>query len=127
MSLELTNISKIFHHDNAQEDLTALTDINFKVDDGEFISIIGPSGCGKTTLLKIISGLEQPSTGRIFLKQIEVVEPYGQVGLIFQEYALFPWRTVIDNVAFSLEIQNIPKKIRKDRARYYLSKFGLEG
>ena len=127
MSLELITVSKTFQHDNAQENLTALTDISFTVDDGAFISIIGPSGCGKTTLLKIISGLEQPSTGKIFLKQLEVMEPSGQVGLIFQEYALFPWRTVIDNVAFSLEIQNIPRKIRRDRARYFLSKFGLEG
>ena len=127
MSLELTHISKIFHQDTSQESLTALTDINFKVNDGEFISIIGPSGCGKTTLLKIISGLDAPSSGKIFLNHVEVLKPYGQVGLIFQEYALFPWRTVIDNVAFSLEIQNIPKKIRRDRARYYLTKFGLEG
>jgi len=127
VSLELITVSKTFQHDNAQENLTALTDISFTVDDGAFISIIGPSGCGKTTLLKIISGLEQPSTGKIFLKKIEVMEPSGQVGLIFQEYALFPWRTVIDNVAFSLEIQNIPRKIRRDRARYFLSKFGLEG
>ena len=127
MSLELAGISKKFFQDDSQNDLTVLTDISFTVEDGEFISIIGPSGCGKTTLLRIISGLEQPSAGRIFLNRIEVVEPYGKVGLIFQEYALFPWRTVIDNVAFSLEIQNIPKKIRRDRARYYLTKFGLEG
>lgn len=127
MSLELIHISKIFHHDTSREKVPALTDINVTVAKGEFISIIGPSGCGKTTLLRIISGLEEPSSGTIFLNQRKVAAPTNQVGLIFQEYALFPWRTVIDNVAFSLEIQHIPKKERRDRARSLLSQFGLEG
>ncbi len=127
MSLELDSISKNFFQDDTQTELRVLSDISFKVEDGEFVSIIGPSGCGKTTLLRIISGLERPSSGRIFLKENEIREPYGQVGLIFQEYALFPWRTVIDNVAFSLEIQKVPKAKRKERARFYLKKFGLDG
>ncbi|MEE8380894.1 MAG: ABC transporter ATP-binding protein, partial [Thermodesulfobacteriota bacterium] len=95
--------------------------------DGDFVSIIGPSGCGKTTLLRIISGLEQPSTGKIFLRGKEIERPYGQVGLIFQEYALFPWRTVIDNIDFGLEIKKVPKKKRKEMARFYLNKFNLDG
>jgi len=127
VSLALDSIGKNFFQNDTESELNVISDISFRVDDGEFLSIIGPSGCGKTTLLRIISGLEQPSTGKIFLNEIEVVEPYGKVGLIFQEYALFPWRTVIDNVAFSLEIQHIPKKIRRDRARCLLSTFGLEG
>ena len=127
MSLELEGISKHFYQEDTQNDLRVLTDINCTVGDGEFISIIGPSGCGKTTLLRIISGLERPSTGRMLLKENVIENPYEQVGLIFQEYALFPWRTVIDNVAFSLEIKNIPKKQRREQARYYLKKFGLDG
>ena len=101
MSLELDGISKSFFQEDTQADLRVLSDINCTVTDGEFISVIGPSGCGKTTLLRIISGLEQPSAGRMLLKENELKTPYGQVGLIFQEYALFPWRTVIDNVVFS--------------------------
>ena len=127
MTLQLDGINKNFFQEDTQTELKALSGISFGVEDGEFISIIGPSGCGKTTLLRIISGLEQPSTGRMLLKNNEIKNPYGQVGLIFQEYVLFPWRTVIDNVAFSLEIQKVPRKQRREKARYYLNKFGLDG
>jgi NitT/TauT family transport system ATP-binding protein len=127
VSLQLDAINKNFFQEDSQTELRVLRDIICTVNDGEFISIIGPSGCGKTTLLRIISGLEKPSSGRILLKENEIKNPYGQVGLIFQEYALFPWRTVIDNIAFSLEIKNVPKKKRRERARYYLKKFGLDG
>ena len=125
--LELVNINKIFSNTNTNEKIEALTDISFGVEEGKFVSIIGPSGCGKTTLLRIISGLEQPSTGKIILKGKESEKPYGQVGLIFQEYALFPWRTVIDNIGFGLEIKNIPKAKRKEMSQFYLKKFGLDG
>ena len=125
MSLQLDGIDKNFFQVDTQTELKVLSGLNLRVEDGEFISIIGPSGCGKTTLLRIISGLEKPSAGRMLLKNNEIKSHYGQVGLIFQEYVLFPWRTVIDNVGFSLEIQKVPKKQRKERARYYLKKFGL--
>ena len=127
MILELTNISKSFFNANNNDPIEALGKISFRVEEGKFVSIIGPSGCGKTTLLRIISGLEQPSTGKIILKGNELEKPYGQVGLIFQEYALFPWRTVIDNIVFGLEIKNIPKVKRKEMAQFYLNKFGLDG
>lgn len=127
MTLELAGICKRFFHNDTQETLDVLNDISFKAADGEFISIIGPSGCGKTTLLRIISGLEHPSAGTLLLRQKAITQPSAQVGLIFQEYALFPWRTVIDNVAFSLEIEGVPRKKRRERARYYISTFGLEG
>ena len=127
MSLELVNISKTYLHVNTKEEIEAVRDINFKVEDGEFVSIIGPSGCGKTTLLRIISGLAQPYAGKILLQGKEIEKPYGQVGLIFQEYALFPWRTVIGNIIFGLEIKKIPKKKREEMAKYYLEKFGLHG
>ncbi|MCK5011699.1 MAG: ATP-binding cassette domain-containing protein, partial [Deltaproteobacteria bacterium] len=127
MSIELVDISKTYFNVSNKEEIKAVNDINFNVEDGDFVSIIGPSGCGKTTLLRIISGLEQPSTGKIFLRGKEIERPYGQVGLIFQEYALFPWRTVIDNIDFGLEIKKVPKKKRKEMARFYLNKFNLDG
>ena len=127
MSIELVDISKTFINVSNKEEIKAVNDISFNVEDGEFVSIIGPSGCGKTTLLRIISGLEQPSTGKIFLRGKEIERPYGQVGLIFQEYALFPWMTVIDNIDFGLEIKKVPKKKRKEMARFYLNKFNLDG
>lgn len=127
MILELSNISKYFSDANNNESIEALRRISFHVEEGKFVSIIGPSGCGKTTLLRIISGLEQPSSGTIILKGKELEETHGQVGLIFQEFALFPWRTVTDNIAFGLEIKNIPKPKRKEMAQFYLEKFGLDG
>jgi NitT/TauT family transport system ATP-binding protein len=127
LSLELVDLNKTYFNAPNKEDIEAVREINFKVEDGEFISIIGPSGCGKTTLLRIISGLEKPSTGKIFLQGKEMEKPYGQVGLIFQEYALFPWRTVIDNIDFSLEIKKVPKEKRKEMAKFYLKKFDLDG
>ena len=127
MSIELADISKTYFNVSNKEEIKAVNDISFNVEDGEFVSIIGLSGCGKTTLLRIISGLEQPSTGKIFLQGKEIERPYGQVGLIFQEYALFPWMTVIDNIDFGLEIKKVPKKKRKEMARFYLNKFNLDG
>jgi len=127
LSVELVDISKIYFNVSKKEEIKAVNGISFNVKDGEFVSIIGPSGCGKTTLLRIISGLELPSTGKIFLRGKEIEKPYGQVGLIFQEYALFPWRTVIDNIDFGLEIKKFPRKKRKEMARFYLHKFNLDG
>jgi NitT/TauT family transport system ATP-binding protein len=127
VSVELVDISKTYFNVSNKEEITALNGISFTIEDGEFVSIIGPSGCGKTTLLRIISGLELPSTGKIFLRGKETEKPYGQVGLIFQEYALFPWRTVIDNIDFGLEIKKFPRKKRKEMARFYLHKFNLDG
>jgi NitT/TauT family transport system ATP-binding protein len=127
MGLELRNIRKYYTHLNTKEEIYAIKSIDCKVEDGEFVSIIGPSGCGKTTLLRIISGLEQPSSGKIILEGRQIEETSGQAGLIFQEYALFPWRTVIDNITFGLEIKNIPKQKRKEMAHFYINKFNLHG
>lgn len=127
MSLELVNISKTFTNARTKEEVEAVKAISIKIHTGTFVSLIGPSGCGKTTLLRIISGLEHPSSGTILLNEKEIAKPDGQVGLIFQEFALFPWRTVIDNIDFGLEIKKIPTQKRKERAEFYLHKFGLEG
>jgi NitT/TauT family transport system ATP-binding protein len=127
MGLELNNIKKYYPHLNTNEEIYAIKSIDCTVEDGEFVSIIGPSGCGKTTLLRIISGLEQPSSGKILLDGRQIEETCGQAGLIFQEYALFPWRTVIDNITFGLEIKNIPKPKRKEMAHFYIKKFNLNG
>lgn len=127
MILELIDISKKFLNDDNNEPTEALKDISFNVEEGTFVSIIGPSGCGKTTLLRIISGLEHPSSGNILLKGKVLQKPYGQVGLIFQEFALFPWRTVMDNIGFGLEIKHVSKSKRRERVQFYLKKFGLDG
>lgn len=124
--LEIVHLSKMFVSADGSN-IFALKDINLKVENGKFVSIIGPSGCGKTTLLRIIAGLEDSSEGKVLLDGEEINEPGPHVGLVFQEYALFPWRTVLENVEFGLEIKGISKKERRERALQYIITIGLEG
>ena len=127
MSLELINLSKTFYDGDGNEAVTALQDISFSVDNGQFVSIIGPSGCGKTTLLRIISGLETPTSGEILVNREKPKKPWRHVGFVFQEYALFPWRTVSKNIEFGLELTKISKIERRQRAIEYIHRFGMKG
>ena len=102
----------------------ALADIDLTVQEGEFVSIIGPSGCGKSTLLRILAGLYKETSGEFIVNAApESNQPVNSV--VFQEYAVFPWRTALDNVAFGLEMRGIPKQKREEIAREYLAKVGL--
>jgi NitT/TauT family transport system ATP-binding protein len=107
--------------------VVALHDVNFKVESREFCSILGHSGCGKTTLLAMIAGFEIPSSGRLSIDGTDIVAPSWQRTVIFQDYALFPWMTVYDNIAFGLEMKKIPKAERKDKVRSYINLVGLAG
>lgn len=127
MSLELIGISKTFNGDPSEESVEVLRDVCFRIEDNEFISIIGPSGCGKTTLLSIIAGLEKASEGRVLLDRKEIKEPHEQIGFVFQEYALFPWRSTLRNLEFGLEIKGISKAERENAALAYIKAFGLSG
>ena len=103
----------------------ALEDVSLEVRDGEFVTILGPSGCGKSTLLQIVAGLEAPSGGRV---TFEGAPPgVALTAVVFQEHALFPWRTVRDNVVFGLEVRGIPAAERAASARRLLELVGLEG
>ncbi|MCS7114193.1 MAG: ABC transporter ATP-binding protein [Nitrososphaerota archaeon] len=104
--------------------LEVLTNINFQVDSGEFFVVVGPSGCGKTTLLKIISGLENPSSGSVVINGKTPDFRAQRVGFVFQEDFLFPWRTVEENVRFGLEIGGLSKE---DRVKEMVSLVGLRG
>ena len=102
----------------------ALQDISFTVEDGEFVCIIGPSGCGKSTLLRILAGIFRQSTGEITIhRSSDNHRPLN--AMVFQEYAMFQWRTVLDNVLFGLEMRGIGQKERSDIGRHYLDKVGL--
>jgi NitT/TauT family transport system ATP-binding protein len=103
--------------------------ISLRVSDGEFISIIGPSGCGKTTLLNMIAGFEQPSSGSITLDDKPVTGPGAERGVIFQEYGIFPWLSVYDNIAFGLSLRasHIPPAEHKEIVRRYVDLMGLRG
>jgi NitT/TauT family transport system ATP-binding protein len=101
-------------------------DIDFEVRDGEFLSIVGPSGCGKTTLLRIIGGLIAPTSGTIEIDGVEVHEPGPDRGFVFQQDSLLPWRTLVDNVRFGLEVQGRGKRQSIERANEMIRLVGLQ-
>jgi NitT/TauT family transport system ATP-binding protein len=107
--------------------LVAVDDVSFTVAPGEFLSVIGPSGCGKSTLFNIIGGLLDGYAGRVAVGGETVRGPHASIGMIFQEESTFPWRTVIDNVAFPLEIAGVGKAERLDKARHFVELVGLHG
>ncbi|HEY4044241.1 MAG TPA: ABC transporter ATP-binding protein [Rhodopila sp.] len=107
--------------------LLALERINLDVKAGEFLVIVGPSGCGKSTLLDLLGGLTSPSAGRILIDGKPIAGPALDRGLVFQQYALFPWRTATRNVEFGLEAKGVPKRERVERARHFLAMVGLSG
>ncbi len=107
--------------------VTAVDHVSLSVKPGEFVSVIGPSGCGKSTLFNVIGGLLDDYTGAVTVAGETVRGPHPAVGMIFQEESTFPWRTVIDNVAFPLEIAGKPKAERLERARHFVRMVGLDG
>jgi len=119
--IRLESVSKTF------SELEVIRDLSFEVMDGEFLSIIGPSGCGKTTVLRLISGLDLPAKGRVLFKGKEVKKPTKEIGFVFQESALFPWRTVKKNIEFPLELNGTSKEERDKKSRRYVELVGLEG
>lgn len=122
--LEIKNVSKLFRADGRE--MEALHDISLSIKENEFVCFIGPSGCGKTTLLRIIAGLEEPTSGAVYLRDVPIKGPGPERGMVFQEYSLFPWRTVLDNVAFGPELKGMQKDERQRRSRQYLRMVGLE-
>ncbi|WP_267642713.1 ABC transporter ATP-binding protein [Haloarchaeobius amylolyticus] len=112
-------------YETGRQDVQAIDDVSFAVEDGEFVCIVGPSGCGKTTLFRIIAGLEAPTTGGVFLGGDRVEGPGTDRGMVFQEYGLFPWRTVSENVAFGLEQQEVSAAERESRVAAMLDLVGL--
>jgi len=123
--LEIRNVSKKFVSKN--KEILAVDNITFNVRYNEFLSIVGPSGCGKSTVLRMIAGLEKPTSGEILMEGKKIEGPGAERGLVFQQYTLLPWRNVLDNVAFGLEIRGLPKKERYEIAKRFIKMIGLEG
>ncbi len=119
-------VSKVFIDESGRK-LKALDGVSFEIHDGEFICILGPSGCGKTTLLRMLTGLDQPTSGELFLKDKPIVKPGPERGMIFQEFALFPWLTVIKNIEFGLEVKGVSNEEKSKIARRYIEMIGLNG
>ncbi len=122
--LVIRDLTQSFKKDSGPE-LVALDHISLDVDDKEFVCILGPSGCGKTTLLRLIAGLDTARSGSVVLDGEEMRGPSPKIGLVFQEYSLFPWRNVMDNIAFGLEMQKKPRDERYRIAEQYLKLVGL--
>jgi NitT/TauT family transport system ATP-binding protein len=117
----------VVQFDTAEGPITAVEDVSLKVKPGEFLSIIGPSGCGKSTLFNVIGGLLAQHQGVVRVGGETISGPHKSIGMVFQEESTFPWRTVVDNVAFPLELIGMPKVKRADRARHFIKMVGLDG
>jgi len=122
--LEIRDLSQSFPREDGTR-LQVLEKVSLTVQDKEFVCILGSSGCGKTTLLRLIAGLDTAESGSILLDGEEMNGTNPKVGMVFQEYSLFPWRTVIDNIAFGLEMQGMGKAERYEVADHYLSLVNL--
>ena len=124
--IEVNNLNKTFISDNKKE-LVALEDVNLNIESQEFICLIGPSGSGKSTLLKLMEGLIFPTEGTVRIMNKLVDGPSLDAAMVFQEYSLMPWKNVIDNIAFGLELRKVSKNERYEIANKYLNRFGLKG
>ncbi|MGC0372850.1 ABC-type nitrate/sulfonate/bicarbonate transport system ATPase subunit [Streptomyces sp. SAI-229] len=109
-----------------RDPFTALDDVWLDIADHEFVTVVGPSGCGKSTLMNILAGLETPTAGRALVDGVPVSGPGPERGVIFQQYALFPWLTVRQNVEFGLRTTGVPKTERRGRAEHFIELVGLE-
>ncbi len=129
-TMEAPPIIRIDHVDKifttvAQEKIQALSDISLSIADGEFVTIVGPSGCGKSTLLKILAGLQRATSGVVELDGTPVSAPRRDIGIVFQNPVLFPWRTILENVLLPAEVQGRPMAAARARARELLAMVGL--
>jgi NitT/TauT family transport system ATP-binding protein len=107
--------------------VTAVDKVSLSVRQGEFLAVIGPSGCGKSTLFNVVGGLLGDYEGEVTVGGERITGPHASVGMVFQEESTFPWRTVIENVSFPLEIEGMPKAKRHDKARHFIKMVGLDG
>jgi NitT/TauT family transport system ATP-binding protein len=121
--VRIEKVNKVFR--SANREIIALRDITLEISRGEFICILGPSGCGKSTLLNAIAGFSLPSSGKLIANDQEVTAPGPDRAMVFQEYALFPWMSVAENIAFGLEIKNLAKMAIRSRVDALLEKFQL--
>ena len=123
--IEARDISKSFTVND--DHIEVLRNISLAVRPNEFLVILGPGQCGKTTLINCLSGIITPDSGGVFLNGDNVTEPGPARGVVFQQYALFPWKTVLDNVAFGLTVRGVSKQARHEAAQRYIDLVGLQG
>jgi len=125
------DLSRVFHLKQSRaepaKEFVAFRDIDLEIGKGEFLVLVGPSGCGKSTLLDILAGLAYPTSGTVHIDGKEVTGPALDRGIVLQGYALFPWRTVRQNIEFGLEIKKVPKRERQTISDHFITLVGLDG
>jgi NitT/TauT family transport system ATP-binding protein len=123
--IRISGVSKTYR--SRDGDVPSLRPLDFHIDEGEFFVVVGPSGCGKSTLLKMISGLLPPSSGEILVDGERVTKPHGNVGIVFQNSLLLPWRNVLNNVLLPIDMKQLSREKYLPRAMALLKMVGLEG
>lgn len=121
--IKVEAVSKIYPTNDGE--VAALSEVSVSVGRGEFVSVLGPSGCGKSTLMLLASGLEKPSSGRIVIDGKVVDRPFTDAGIVFQDHALYDWRTVFDNIMLQSEVRKLPKDEIREKTRKLLARTGL--
>ena len=124
--LSIQGVSRTFVSPKGQT-TQALLPVDFDVAENDFVTILGPSGCGKSTMLRIVAGLDHPTSGRVLLGGRPVEGPGADRGMVFQSYTLFPWLTIEQNIRFGLRERGMPESQQKERAQYFIAKVGLRG
>ena len=124
--LSIQGVSRTFTSHKGQQ-TQALLPVDFSVQENDFVTILGPSGCGKSTMLRIVAGLDFPSSGQVLLGGKEVTGPGADRGMVFQSYTLFPWLTVAQNIRFGLREKGVSEALQKERSDYFIAKVGLRG
>jgi ABC-type nitrate/sulfonate/bicarbonate transport system ATPase subunit len=123
--IEFREMTKVFEQENGR-DVPVIDPLDLSINEGEFVVFVGPSGCGKTTVMRMVGGLERPTTGYVLLKGEPVAGPSREKGMVFQSYSSFPWLTVLRNIRFGLRYRRDVSETEKDRiAQHYLEIVGL--
>lgn len=125
--LQIEHLSKSYVDRYSGEHTVALEDVSLEMADGEFLSILGPSGCGKTTILNIAAGFVEPTSGQVLLRGKPIVGPGPDRGVVFQGFALFPWKTVKGNIAFGLKMRGVAREERDRVTQKFIDLVGLSG
>lgn len=121
--VDIRNLKIQFPSEN--QSLTVLDNINLTLDPGEFVCLLGPSGCGKSTVLNVVAGFIQPTSGSVSIHGVPIESPGPDRGVVFQQYSLFPWKTVLENVEFGLKVKGMKPRERRELACEYLNEVGL--
>ena len=124
-SIELSGVRRVYG--GAEHGVVTLDGVDLAIRDGEFVAIVGPSGCGKTTCLRMVAGFDAPTTGSVTVGGQPILGPAPERAVVFQQFALFPWKNVAENIAFGLRNKGIPARERRERVAHYVSLMGLNG